>query len=119
MSSFWTKTVGRIPSSYIATKYLVAFVWVALVEGFSEDMQSSDKTVILIISICAAIFYPIASFGWDYLMQGMSGNAVLFSGVAALLYLVVKMMKFFLIFYFSPLIALIVLICLYISAPKY
>ncbi|WP_323063329.1 hypothetical protein, partial [Limosilactobacillus reuteri] len=62
-----------------------------------------------------ALFYPFATFGWDYLFQSFNSSVFFFTGFTFILWIFWKISKFFFLLTFAPLIAIVVLFFIYLS----
>lgn len=120
--SLFRRTLGRISFQYLFPKYVFAgfFIYACTQLAQDPDTSSFDTGTLILLCICG-LFYPYACFAWDYLTN-YTHLPMIFGGVYALLFLFIKLVKFLIIFFFSPLITLGLFFILWfdawLSTPK-
>lgn len=111
MKKFYLMTIGRLDWRYLMTKFIYGLIFVYAI---SHLIGSINPNFIKYTYLCL-FTYPFAAFAWDYLTEYMRSGLILF-GIFYLIGLVIKFFVFYLIFCLSPVIAPIIIICLYLNS---
>lgn len=111
MLNLYNRTIGRIDKGYIFSHYLSVYFVIFILYNFTDK---KDGIFCLILCVLA-LFYPFATFGWDYLFQSFNSSVFFFTGFTFILWIFWKISKFFFLLTFAPLIAIVVLFFIYLS----
>lgn len=113
MSKFWDRTFGRMDLALLFKNFaVVAIFWYFMAKQFTGNDINDILGITVFTAFC--LCYPIAAYGWDILVANAGGGTFLvFNVFTIIIWLMWEVVKFFTLFCFGPLIAIIVLLCLY------
>lgn len=115
MRKIYQRTIGRVDKSFLFLEY----IWMIIFGYFLLKTEFLGKTTLPGIAtfVICAICYPFVALAYKIIFKNFFGNLVIGGSPTFLLfYFIAKLFVFGLLFIFSPFIAPIVLIFLYITA---
>lgn len=115
MRKIYQRTIGRVDKSFLFLEY----IWMIIFGYFLLKTEFLGKTTLPGIAtfVICAICYPFVALAYKIIFKNLFGNLFISGSPTFLMfYFIAKLFVFGLLFIFSPFIAQIVLIFLYITA---